>query len=202
MARTLFTGVDAGDMKVEVARQDLQNLLSGSPIAFMNQSHSDQVVVVENADRMPDADALVTTTKGLSLAVLTADCLPILLASDVAVAAVHAGRIGVGNGIIEKTILQMQELGARDIAATIGPAICSECYEVAPTMYADFVSQVPASATNSDRHCLDLRSGAIAQLAAYGVSAVVRDICTKESVEYFSYRRDATTKRQVSVVTL
>lgn len=202
MARTLFTGVDAGDMKVEVARQDLRTLLSATPIAFMNQSHSDRVVVVENPDLTPDADALVTTCRGLSLAVLTADCLPILLASDLAVAAVHAGRIGVGNGIIGKTIFQMQELGAHDITATIGPAICSECYEVAPAMYADFVSQVPATATNSERHCLDLRSGAIAQLAGYGVSAVVHDICTKESAEYFSYRRDATDKRQVSVVTL
>ena len=202
MARTLFTSIASGDMKNLQRREELRALASLSDIAFMNQSHSNTVVEVSDASEVIDADALVTTSKGLGIAVIAADCLPILLSSSQAVAAVHAGRVGVGNGIIDRTVALMQSLGARGISATVGPSICADCYEVSPQMYQEFVLENPEASTSAQKHALDLKRSARAQLENLGVVTRDVDICTLENHDYFSFRRDRTPERLAGVIAL
>ncbi len=202
MARTLFTSIASGDMKNLQRREELRALASLSDIAFMNQSHSNTVVEVRDASEVIDADALVTTSKGLGIAVIAADCLPILLSSPQAVAAVHAGRVGVGNGIIDRTVALMQSLGARGISATVGPSICADCYEVSPQMYQEFVLENPEASTSAQKHALDLKRSARAQLEKLGVVTRDVDICTLENHDYFSFRRDRTPERLAGVIAL
>ena len=202
MARTLFTSIASGDMKNLQRREELRALASLSDIAFMNQSHSNTVVEVSDASEVIDADALVTTSKGLGIAVIAADCLPILLSSPQAVAAVHAGRVGVGNGIIDRTVALMQSLGARGISATVGPSICADCYEVSPQMYQEFVLENPEASTSAQKHALDLKRSARSQLEKLGVVTRDVDICTLENHDYFSFRRDRTPERLAGVIAL
>ncbi len=101
------------------------------PTMYMNQVHGNTVQIITNSDQeSPTCDALVTATPGISLAVLTADCIPLLLSSANVVAAVHVGRRGLVNGVARKTLQTMQELGATSITGKLGPSICGTCYEV------------------------------------------------------------------------
>ena len=118
----------------------------------VHQVHSPTAVFVDaswNGER-PHADALVTTTPGLVLSVLTADCAPVLLADQAAgvIAAAHAGWKGALAGVLESTVALMQEKGAAPerIAATIGPCIHQPSYEVGPEFAARFSEAGPAPA--------------------------------------------------------
>ncbi|CAB4544608.1 MAG: peptidoglycan editing factor PgeF [Actinobacteria bacterium] len=221
MAQTLFTarlggisqGVYAslnladhvGDSPavVQSNREILSALISQKSAKFMNQVHGDQVVEVDGATDSPiTADALITREPGLPLVVLAADCLPILISSKNIVAAIHAGRRGVLNGIITKAVDQMRILGADDMTATIGPAICGSCYEVSPEMYLDAVAQIPELATTIASRKLNLSAAAKSQLEHKGVGVQSIDICTAHNKNYFSYRRDGDTGRNAGVIVL
>jgi YfiH family protein len=172
----------------------------------MNQTHSDIVCEVDSNSRSIDADAIFTREKGVGLAVLAADCLPILIKSDIAVAAVHAGRVGMVNLIAEKTIRAMQNIGASRFEAIIGPSICGDCYEVALDMYENVIADHPESATSSSTHCLNLQSGVAAQLTKLGVEVLNMGICTLEFEDFYSHRRSQSHNipegRQVGVISL
>jgi YfiH family protein len=111
---------------------------------YLSQVHSNKVVVVTDKFQITDnfeADALVTKLRGIKLSVKTADCVPILLSSHNAVAAVHAGWRGAYNGIIQNTVDIMKQFGVLDIEAYIGPSIRQEHYEVDEKFYKKFISQ-------------------------------------------------------------
>ena len=193
---------DAADL-VAANREIMGKLVSQKRPVFMNQIHGDGVVEITDENSSPvTADAIVTKVKGLPLVVLVADCLPILLTSSSVVGAVHAGRKGVLNGIISKSVLAMRELGATELKATIGPAICEECYEVDTEMYADAITQKPKLATTGLRHCLDLVNAAKFELEELEVEVSALKICTAHNENYFSYRRDGQTGRSAGVVVL
>lgn len=193
---------DAADL-VAANREIMGKLVSQKRPVFMNQIHGDGVVEITDENNSPvTADAIVTKVKGLPLVVLVADCLPILLTSSSVVGAVHAGRKGVLNGIISKSVLAMRQLGATDLKATIGPAICEECYEVDSEMYADAVAQKPKLATTAHRHCLDLVNAVRFELEELEVEVSALKICTAHNENYFSYRRDGQTGRSAGVVVL
>ena len=97
------------------ARQPLQRSLSLEGLAFMEQTHSDVIEVIKSGQGEPLADSLITTTRGMAVAVLVADCIPLLLSSENAVAAVHVGRKGVLNKIAIKTIEKMRLLVRKNI---------------------------------------------------------------------------------------
>jgi copper oxidase (laccase) domain-containing protein len=118
------------------------------------------------------------------------------------VAAIHAGRKGVTNGVISATISKMRELGGDNFRAVIGPAICAECYEVEAQMYVEVVSNFPAGATSPQKRALDLARMAIFELEEAEVVVVHHGICTKESPDFYSYRRNKTTSRQVGVIAI
>jgi YfiH family protein len=169
----------------------------------MNQVHGNEVIEVDSNSISPlTADALITREVGLPLAVLCADCLPILIRGTKIVGAIHAGRKGLLNGIIKETISRMRALGGENLVANIGPAICSKCYEVDLPMYRDAVAAQPDLATTLETHCLDLKKAAAMQLETNGVYVTDLGICTAHDSNYFSYRRDGITGRGAGVIVL
>ena len=176
------------------------------PVQFMNQVHGSRIVIIESVtEEAPTADALVTGIAGITLAVMVADCIPLLLTSAEVVAAVHVGRRGLLNGVAVKTVELMREMGARKISAVLGPAICGRCYEVSQEVHDEVIALYPlASArTATGTPALDLPKALKDSLAAEGISDISDlQICTVESVDHFSYRRDGLTGRQVGLVSL
>lgn len=190
-------GDDPADVKVN--RSILSDQI-GIPIVYMNQTHSDRVVLVENAQETPDADSLITTEHDLALAVMVADCIPLLLKSDIAVAAVHVGRRGLMNKITRKTIEAMRDLGAERINSYIGPNICGNCYEVSIEIFNEVTESFPSadSSSRTGKLTLDLVSGLKSDLK----DTVIMDhsSCVFEDPKSFSYRRNGITGRQAGVI--
>ncbi|MGC4934973.1 peptidoglycan editing factor PgeF [Gordonia sp. DT30] len=189
-------------------------------LVWMEQIHSRNVAVVDESTfsssdvehvgpsiRVPATDALVTALPGVALAVLSADCVPVLLSDDVAgvIAGVHAGRVGARIGIVPAALRAMITLGARPerIGAFLGPAAGGEHYEVPDSMQRDVEEYLPGSAcrTAAGTAGLDLRAGIRRQLLAMGVNAVAVD--PRDTISdrvLFSHRRGAPTGRLASVI--
>ena len=198
---SLNFGFHVGDDPVAVAAN--RALLGNAQ--FMNQVHGNDVVVIDQVlDHEPTCDALITTSAGVALAVMVADCIPLLLISEKVVAAVHVGRAGLVNKVALKAIEQMRVLGASDIHAILGPSICGKCYEVPLSMQQEVVATHPASlsTTYQGTPALDLPAGLIAELIAQGLTYEASSICTQEDPLYFSHRRDNPTGRFAGVVSL
>jgi len=185
-------------------------------LVTMKQSHSDQVVVLNQAPTAPPVgDALITSQPGLALAVQTADCVPVLAADPVnkVVAAVHAGWRGTLANILGKTLQQMISLGAQpeNCLIGIGPCIGPCCYQVDKQVIHHFrATKTPweqfVRSEGKDRWRLDLAGINRWQAEAVGVPAgnIARfDLCTacKEEL-FFSYRREGQTGRMMSVISL
>ena len=174
-------------------------------IQFMNQVHGNRIVIIESVtDEIPTADALVTGIPGVTLAVMVADCIPLLLSSNEAVAAVHVGRKGLVNGVAIRTLALMRDMGATAISAIIGPAICGKCYEVSEEIFNEVVDLHPlaASRRGDGSFALDLPRALTGLLVNEDVSVSHEGNCTVEDSQLFSYRRDGVTGRQVGVISL
>lgn len=186
--------------------------LDADSVVWMNQVHGVDTVVVDEpwGDRpVPEVDAIVTARRGLALAVLTADCVPVLLADPVAgvVAAAHAGRPGMMRGVVPAAVRAMTELGAEQgrIVARTGPAVCGRCYEVPEDMRAEVAAAEPAAhaETSWGTPAVDVSAGVHAQLGRLGVCDRAQSpVCTLESRDHFSYRRDRSTGRLAGYVWL
>ncbi len=184
----------------------------GLTVLTVRQVHGDRVIVVDE-DTDPAtlawtrADALVTSSRGLGLAVRIADCVPVLFADAAAgvVGAAHAGRVGLAAGVLTATVARMAELGAERVTAWIGPHICGECYEVPAELQADYGQLHPAAiaTTSWGTPSLDLGAAAAAQLAGLGCTVVRVDPCTRTTPSLHSFRRDgAASGRQAALVWL
>jgi YfiH family protein len=172
---------------------------------FMNQVHGDNVVVINQLlETDPTCDAMITTKAGISLAVMVADCIPLLLISREAVAAVHVGRAGLINKVAIKTLHQMRTMGAIDVHAIIGPSICGRCYEVPFELQQAVIADHPRafSTTHKGTPGLDLPAALIADLVAEGVTYEASSSCTMEDDLYFSHRKHNPTGRFAGVVSL
>jgi YfiH family protein len=186
--------------------------LDPARVVWMNQVHGKDVAVVAGPWGDGDTaqvDAIVTARPGLALAVLTADCVPVLLADPVAgvAAAAHAGRPGLVAGVVPAVVEAMVGLGARParIAAVTGPSVCGSCYEVPAAMRDEVAAVVPEarSTTNRGTPSVDVAAGVLAQLVRVGVIRSEKShICTLESADHFSYRRERTTGRLAGYVWL
>ncbi|MCL1826564.1 MAG: polyphenol oxidase family protein [Candidatus Cloacimonetes bacterium] len=183
-------------------------------IVFMEQIHSAEVgVLTEKAlsDMKKEGnltfwgvDALLTDIKGVYLCVRTADCYPVLLFDKVreVVAVVHSGREGTRQKIVQKVIMTMKEVyksDPADIKMSVGVGICSEHYEVSPEVAEDF-GNVFGEYTFSRK--LDL-AGAIRSTALLSgikeANIEQKSGCTYEDEQHYSYRRDRTNRRQISI---
>ncbi|QCW77343.1 laccase domain-containing protein [Streptomyces sp. S6] len=187
--------------------------LDPASVVWMNQVHGRDVAVVdgpwgpERGD--PGRGRAGDHAARSALAVLTADCTPVLLVDPAAgvVGAAHAGRPGLVAGVVPAVVEAMTALGARPsrITARTGPAVCGRCYEVPEEMRAEVAEAVPGTwaETSWGTPAVDVTGGVHAQLAALGVSDLHRSpVCTRESGDHFSYRRERTTGRLAGYVWL
>ena len=198
---SLNFGFHVGDDPIAVSA----NRATTPNAQFMNQVHGDEVVVItEKLDSDPTCDAMITTQPGIALAVMVADCVPLLFISREAVAAVHVGRAGLQNKVAIKTLHQMRTMGAIDVHAVIGPSICGRCYEVPFEMQQDVIANHPRAfaTTRQGTSALDLPAALIADLVAEGVTYEASTICTMEDELYFSHRKQNPTGRFAGVVSL
>lgn len=198
----LDLGLATGDDPdvVRANRRALSGAL-GVPVAFATQVHGADVVEVTDlaaggTDTVGEADGLVTRVPGLALAVLVADCVPVLLADGSAgvVGVAHAGRRGVVADVVGAVLDAMRDLGADParVRAVVGPSACGACYEVPAEMRADVARRAPAawSTTRRGTAGLDLPAAVAARLDELGAGAVhVDGRCTIEDPELFSHRR-------------
>ena len=200
----LHVGDDASEVQQRRARLEQAMGIAPRSLRFMNQVHGSTVAAMEPDSAVPEADAMVSG--GLPLAVMVADCIPVLLAGESAegpvLAAVHAGRPGIANGIIPTAVDAMALRGATGIRAWLGPSICGRCYEVPAALQAEVAAAVPAtrSSTSWGTPGLDLPAGARSQLEAAGVSVEYAGACTLETESLYSYRRDRETGRFAGLV--
>ncbi|MBB2992569.1 hypothetical protein FHR72_004070 [Mycolicibacterium iranicum] len=211
---TFNLGDHVGDDPVAVAanRRRLADAigLGEGGVAWMNQVHSSTVAVVDHGGgSVDDTDGLVTTRPRLALAVVTADCVPVLMADARAgvVAAVHAGRVGAAGGIVARALETMTDHGAdvADVSVLLGPAVSGANYEVPEAMAAEVEQALPGSRTRTGRGTpgLDLRAGIAAQLRSLGVRSIdVDPRCTVADRNLFSHRRDNPTGRLASLIWL
>jgi YfiH family protein len=202
---SLNLGTHVGDEISDVMRNREIVAQEFGPTQYMNQVHGNRIALIEQVtDEVPTADALVTGIPGISLAVMVADCIPLLLQSKESIAAVHVGRRGLVNDVARASIELMREMGATQITALIGPAICGTCYEVSEDVYQEVVDLHPsaASLTSTGTFSLDLPAALRAVLKDEGVEVKDEFICTVESKEHFSYRRDSVTGRQIGIISL
>jgi YfiH family protein len=210
-----FTDTRAGNLALHVGDdadavrqrrrvlEDAAGLTPGS-LRFMNQVHGTAVEMMETRTPGPTADAMVS--RGLPLAVMVADCIPAVLVGEgpdgPVLAAVHAGRPGIANGILPAAVERMQAEGATAIRAWLGPSICGNCYEVPAELRTEVAGRVPSTwaTTSWGTAALDLPAGARSQLEAAGVVLEYAGPCTLESEQLFSYRRSTTTGRFAGLV--
>jgi YfiH family protein len=180
---------------------------------WLDQRHGIDVYVVDHENaaaraRVPIADAAVTAVLGHAVAVVTADCAPLVIASDDAVGVVHAGHRGLFDGVIERAVEQLRAIGGPRVRAFLGPCIRPARYEFGARDLVAFVDRFGAQVaarTDDDAPALDLPAAVRTALERAGVDdRDVADcgICTSASPDHFSYRRDGTTGRQVTVARL
>ena len=206
----LAVHVDDAFARVQQNRQLVVEQLGLEGLAFGKQVHGSGVKVVRGLSKktsrgLDDTDALVTSVPGIGLAMMGADCLPVLLASDGVVGAAHVGRPGLAKGVLHELVRVMREEGAGDLAAVIGPGICGRCYEVPAAMAGEVEQAAPGSrsTTRQGTASVDLTAGATAQLRQQGVAVTAVGGCTLEQPElFFSYRRDGVTGRHAGIVWL
>ena len=185
---------DEPDAVTENRRRVLAALaLDRVHLATAGQVHGARVVRVEGAGHPPDCDGLLTTCRGVALAVTTADCMSMLYAAPRGVAVAHSGWRGTAAGMPEVALNALREAAgvpADQISVHLGPCIRGCCYEVGP----DVAKLFPAAAVtpSRDRFRLDLPTVARLQLRAAGVVEVHdTGACTAcEAHWYFSHRRD------------
>ena len=192
------------DTETVLRNRDVIEQAHGKTI-YMNQVHGNNVEVISApTDQILTCDGLVTRVAGVTLAVLVADCIPLLLSSQNVVAAVHVGRRGLVNGVAAKTVNIMRELGAGEITAKLGPSICGPCYEVDQATYDEVVSIHPSarSQTSAGTPALDLPAALVADLAKLSIDSHIDSRCTREDDNLFSYRKSHRTGRQAGLIRL
>jgi len=205
---SLNCGYGSGDAPEHVAENRRRAMaridLDEARLVTAYQVHSPDVVEVKEPWRREDApraDAMVTRARGVALGILTADCVPVLLADPEAevIGAAHAGWKGALTGVLEATVSAMTALGARPAAiqAGIGPAISQRSYEVGPEFPQPFLEQ---DDRNADFFCpgkraghfhFDLKGYVARRLAGAGLTTIQTlpcDTCAEDG-RFFSYRR-------------
>ncbi|WP_439817898.1 peptidoglycan editing factor PgeF [Zavarzinia sp. CC-PAN008] len=203
--RSLNCGLGSDDDRAHVlenrARAAAGMRVGAHQLVTVHQVHSPDVAIVDAPwaeGQVPRADAVVTAQRGLAIAVLTADCAPVLLADPVAgvIGAAHAGWRGALAGVVEATVAAMVSLGADAwrISAAIGPCIAQESYEVGPEFRQAFVDADPENAHHfvdgpRGRPHFDLQAFVAERLAAAGVGAIeAKPQDTFREAHLFSHR--------------
>lgn len=207
-------GVHVGDDPASVRhhRERLRELLPAEP-AWLTQVHGNVVLDAHHVKDAPCADASVSDQAGIVCAILTADCLPVLLCdvSGSVVGAAHAGWRGLAGGVLQNCVLAMQKKGAGELLAWLGPAIGPQQFEVGSEVVEAFVANNPSAAAAflprsgaAGKYLADLYQLARLVLAGQGVSRVAGGThCTViEQDKFYSFRRSGQTGRMASLIWL
>jgi hypothetical protein len=206
--RVRSTGYGQGDLggsgpAVEARRRAVVDL----PWTVLDQVHGARVVVVDapGTGAGEPADAAVTAITGAALAVLTADCAPLGLASPEGMLAVaHAGWRGLRAGVIEAAVQTMRRLGATRVEAVLGPCIRPCCYPFGVAELDQLEARYGPAVRAADRDgrpALDLPAGVRAALHGVGAELVGdAATCTSCSDSHWSWRASSTARRQATVV--
>ncbi|MBB6124653.1 peptidoglycan editing factor PgeF [Sphingobium subterraneum] len=220
----LNVGLGSDDSRAAIAQNRIlasEAVLPGAKLVTVHQVHSPDVVTVDSAlpdEDRPHADALVTTTPGLLLGILTADCVPVLFADREAgvIGAAHAGWKGAISGVTDQTLDAMERLGAaRDrIACAIGPCIARASYEVDLGFVQRFLADDPDNERffregRPDHAQFDIEAYVVARLAGAGIQrieALGQDTYVQPD-RFYSYRRSCHRNepgygRQISLIGL
>ena len=206
-------GTRCGDDAAAVARNRdalVEHLGLPSRPRWLRQIHGVEVAMCDDATCVdePEADAAVTSSSGVVLAILTADCMPVLFCSEDGgtIGAAHAGWRGLAAGVLENTIASMRTPPEK-ILAWLGPAAGPRAYEVGDEVRAAFVDADSRAAsafvaTRPGHGLCDLHALARLRLAAVGVTRVSGGgLCTiSDPQRFFSYRRDGRTGRMASLI--
>ncbi|BCX88633.1 polyphenol oxidase [Methylomarinovum tepidoasis] len=197
-----------GDDPAAVAenrRRLRETLALPSEPAWLEQVHgTDLVHLPQPPSRPPCADGSYTATAGVVCAVLTADCLPVLITDGLIVAAVHAGWRGLAAGILERALTEIP--WGRPPMVWLGPAIGPAAFEVGPEVRDAFLTRHPELDTaffpRQDRFLADLYQIATYQLYRHDLYAVFggHECTFSASGRYFSHRRDGTCGRQAALI--
>ena len=194
--------------ELKVVKQNRERLDVPNAPQWLEQVHSTKAVLLPNKESILKADASYTSEKNIVCAVMTADCLPLLITDTTGscVAAIHAGWRGLCDGIIEETINQLPVEPA-SLLVWLGPAIGADVYEIGEEVYDAFTKddvEAKKSFTNtSEKHWLfDIYRLATLRLNRLGVKQIFGgDHCTlSEKEQFFSYRRDNVTGRMASMI--
>jgi len=198
----LFTTRAWGDVR-ESERHIGERL--GVRLVRPQQVHGNNVLTIssETPQAPAEADAVVTSSRGIAPTVITADCLPIVIASAGAVATVHAGWRGLDSGVIAKAVSALREIDGGMMIAAIGPGAGGCCYEVGEDLHRRFKARCQDFRRGDN---LDLKAIARVQLMEAGVSRIHdTEICTicGDPELSFSYRREGPgTGRQAAIAWL
>lgn len=206
---SLNLGANCGDDAAAVAenRRRLETVLPGSP-KWLKQAHGRRVIHSDEWHIGVEADASWTDHAGQVLAILSADCLPVLLADRQArvVGAAHAGWRGLCSGVLPELVRALP-VPAADLIAWIGPGISQAAFEVGPEVHAAFVAADAGLAHHfrpgrADRWLADLKAVAAHQLKGCGLIAISDcRLCTyADSARFFSFRRDRVCGRMASLI--
>ena len=210
---TANVGGHVGDDPAAVAANrariaEAAGLVEPTRWVWLEQVHGTHVHVATGptAASPPTADAAVTATRGLPLAVLTADCAPIALACDDAIGVVHAGHRGLEHGVIEAAVAALREIGRGPVRAYLGPCIRAARYEFGAADLGRLVARLGPRVegrTRDGRPAFDVPAAVRLALEQCGVDAIEDGgVCTAGSADHFSYRRDGVTGRQATIAVL
>jgi YfiH family protein len=176
-------------------------------VVTMGAVHGARIGFVSEPGHVEGVDALISTSSGLVLMALGADCATIALSGPGIIGVVHCGWRGLVADVVGSTVAQMQSVSSGPLEAVVGPAICGKCYPVSPARISELVSavspRVSAAAIASSRDgqpSIDIRAGICERLSELGVRMQVVGGCTVEDKALFSYRRDGVTGRQGMVI--
>lgn len=191
-------------------RRLLAQHLPSEPV-WLTQVHGNRVVDAATLVGVPEADASFTTQPGVVCAILTADCMPVLLCDSAGkvVGAAHAGWRGLAAGVLENTVAAMRQAGAAELLAWLGPAIGPHQFEVGEDVLAAFADRgagVQAAfkpiASRAGKYLADLPQLARWRLANLGVLQVAggTDCTVSDGQRFYSFRRDHVTGRMASLI--
>lgn len=209
-AAYVFTDRGHGDLAAAGPADGLETrrgAIHPAPWTWLHQVHGADVVAVSRPGEHAgvEADAAVTVTPGVVLAVQAADCAPVLLLADGAVGVVHAGWRGLMAGVIEATLGALADLGAPAHGAVLGPCIRSRCYEFGPADLAavaqKYGPEVQAT-TAWGTPALDLAASVKAACRAAGLGLADVGTCTACSPNHWSHRARGDVGRQALVAWL
>ena len=214
-AEIRFTQTSDGDFSPPDATDDAaltarRRSVSSQPWTWLRQQHGRGVVSVEAAGAYAGAlaDAAVAFKRDVPVAVVTADCAPIVLVADngSCVAAVHAGWRGLLLGVVDATVALMRARDAEGISAALGPCIHAECYEFSESDLAPIVDALGSDvrgSTSQGTTALDLPAAVKASLRNNDVKLVhEEDACTAHTPGYWSHRARGDKQRQATVAWL